>query len=128
MILETAIRAYLIAGATTAAGRVYELVLPPTATMPAITLQRITNIGHTDINIDFPRMQVSCWGSTPIQARTLSDEVTARLHNFKGVMTGTWGSLRVKNISWQPSIGVIHDKEAGLIHIPLDFKVKYVKE
>ncbi len=128
MNLETALRAYLIAGTTSASGRVYELVLPPTAKMPAITLQRISNIGHADLSVDFPRMQVSCWGSTPIQARQLADEVTALLHNFKGVLTGTWGSLRVKNISWQPSIGIIHDKEAGLIHIPLDFKVKYVKE
>lgn len=128
MNLESAIRAKIIAGSTTADNRVYELTLPPTATMPAVVLQRVTDVGHVDVNVDFPRMQVSCWGSTPIQARTLADEVTELLHNFKGVITGTWGQVRIKNISKQPSIGVIHDRDSGLIHIPVDFKIKYVKE
>lgn len=128
MNLETAIRAKIIAGNTAAGNRVYELILPPTAAMPAVVLQRISDVGHADISVDFPRIQVSCWGSTPIQARALADEITALLHNFKGIITGTWGQVRIKNISKQPSIGVIHDRDSGLIHIPVDFKIKYVKE
>lgn len=128
MNLETAIRAKIIAASTTASSRVYELILPPTAAMPAVVLQRVTNVGHTDINIDFPRLQVSCWGSTPIQARALVDEITELLHNFKGIITGQWGQIRIKRCTMQPSIGVINDRESGLIHIPVDFKILYVKE
>ncbi len=124
MNLESAIRTYLIAGATTAGNRIYELVLPGTATMPAVTLQRISNIGHSDIHVDYPRMQVSSWGSTPLQARQLADEVEELLYRYKGILSG----IKVKRISKLPSIGVIHDREAGLIHIPVDYQILYVKE
>jgi len=124
MDLESAIRAYLIAGATSAGNRIYELVLPATATMPAITLQRISNIGHPDIHVDFPRLQVSAWGSTPLQARQLADEIEELLYRYKGILSG----IRIKRCSKMPSIGVIEDRAAGLIHIPVDYQILYVKE
>jgi len=124
MNLEAAIRAFLIAGNTSAGNRVYEMVLPGTAQMPAITIQRISNIGHPDIHVDFPRMQVSAWGQTPTQARELADEIEELLYRYKGILNG----ITIKQISKMPSPGVIHDRDAGLIHVPVDYQVKYVKE
>lgn len=66
---------------TSAENKVYALVLPDDATMPAITYQRISNVPVDDLSghsgLDHVRMQVDCWAETYAAAKELAKEVRA---------------------------------------------------
>jgi len=84
MIAE-AIRTLLVDDAEVAeivAARVYPLVLPQSPTLPAITLQRVSNqtvISQDGPGMERPRIQVDCWASTYLAARELAAAVKACL-------------------------------------------------
>jgi hypothetical protein len=87
-----------LTGSTSAATRVYPLILPQAPTLPAVTYQiistqRLHNFG-TDANIQTVRVQVDSWASSYAQARTLADEVFTRLSRVKGII----GPLDVHDI------------------------------
>ncbi len=110
---------------TSAGQRVYPLVLPFNTTYPALTYQRITNSGHHDINVDFPRVQITAWSELLLQARQLAVEVEDRLQRFKGVVQG----YRIKQIVKLPSPGDLYDRDAGsqgIFYIPTDYRIVYL--
>ena len=122
--LEIALRAHLIAEATAAGSRIYPDILPQNPTYPAITYQQILNNSHHDIDIDFPRYQVTAWAPRRIDAINLADEIDKALTRYKGYL----GAERVKQISREPSPGVLFDRDAGaagVYYVPQDFKIIY---
>ena len=123
--LEQALIDYLIDAETAAGSHVYPVYIPPNITLddwPVLTIQQITNQGHHDIDVEFPRYQVSAWSPRLIEAKQLAQEVEGLLRRFKGIMNG----VRVTNISKQAtSPGVIQNRDHPLdpFHVPTDYKI-----
>lgn len=67
-----------------AGGRVYPIVLPDTATLPAIVYQRISSVPVTsldgDSGLDSVRIQISTWSATYKEAKELSQSVRNALN------------------------------------------------
>lgn len=70
-----------------ASTRVYPLVLPTSASFPAIVYQQIS--GPEDLTHDGgrglarARVQFSCWAETHLAAKQLASQVKLALHGFK---------------------------------------------
>ena len=125
--LEIALRAHIIAEVPACGGRAYPDILPQNPTYPAITYQQILNSSHHDIDIDFPRYQVTAWHPRRIDAINLADEIDKALTRFKGYL----GAERIKQISKEPSPGVLFDRDAGvegIYYVPQDFKIIYYRK
>ena len=125
--IEVELRQLIIDADTIAENRVYAIILPNNPTYPALTYQTISNQGHHDIPVDFPRIQITAWAEFISQASQLADEVQAVLQRYKGVLNG----YRVKQIIKEPSPGDLHDKDAGdsgLYYVPVDYRVIYKGE
>lgn len=125
--LEIQLRAHLIAEATTAGSRIYPDILPQHPTYPAITYQQILSNSHHDIDVDFPRYQITAWHPRRIDALNLADEIDRALTRYKG----TLGTIPVKWISKEPGPGILYDRDAGadgIYYVPQDFKIVYVRQ
>ncbi len=121
-MIETAILTLLTG--TSAGKRIYPLTLPFKVAFPALTYQRISNMGHHDINVSYPRVQFTAWSDKLITARQLAGEVEDRLRRYKGVIDG----YRIKQIVKIPSPGDLFDREAGdagMFYIPVDYRIIY---
>lgn len=89
MNAETALHARLLASSAVTAlvgERIYELRVPYTAPMPAITYQKI-DAGYfstltRSLSIARPRIQVNCWADTPDVAREVAQAVRASLDGY----------------------------------------------
>lgn len=93
MTVIEGLRAFLLANqaiATRVATRVYPLRLPQKATMPAIVLTRIDEIGEAHLRgpnaLARARIQLDAWASTFDAAVALGDLCAQRLDGFQG----TW--------------------------------------
>lgn len=79
-----------LANRTDAGSRVYPKRLPQQASLPALTYTVIDDPGEHShdgaSNLAHPRVQVDCWGSTPLQAAQLDDQVRAVLDGYQGPM------------------------------------------
>ncbi len=123
-IIETVLRQKLVDAGTAAEWRVFPLLLPTRPEYPALTYQMISNQGHHDLPIDFPRVSITAWAETLIEARELAEEVQAELQCYKGVLDGH----RIKQIIKEPGPGVLLDREAGsagVYYVPVDYRVIY---
>lgn len=120
--LEIALRAHLITEATAAGSRIYPDILPQNPTYPAITYQQILSNTHHDIDIDFPRYQITAWDPRRIDALNLAADIDNALNRFKGML----GAERIKQIAKEPSPGVLFDRDAGVsgvYYVPQDYKI-----
>lgn len=95
MSIETALYSYLTsyAGLTAlVSDRIYPLVIPEQASLPAIAYQRIsTRITYShdgDSELDRPRFQFACVASTAKAAREVAEQVVAALSGYSGTMSG----------------------------------------
>ena len=123
-VLEIELRNLIIEAETTAGSRIYPLILPMSPTYPALTYQQISNQGHHDIPVDFPRIQITAWAETLLAAKQLAEEVQSALQRYKGVLNG----YRIKQIVKEPSPGDLYDRDAGdagLYYVPVDYRVIY---
>ncbi len=121
----------LVTGLATAAGnRFYPAEkVPSKAQTPYITYQEITNLGHVDINFDYPRYQIATWDPRKIDAKNLAAVLFKELHLYKGTLNG----VVVKSITKMDSPGTLFDREAGedgagVYYVPQDFKIIYKGE
>jgi hypothetical protein len=88
-------------GANTDAGdEIYPAPLPATATLPAVTYQRISRVpdyvyagdnDHGDSGGNESRWQLDLWGKTKVSVEDLAEQVKAHLSGFWGVMGGVDG-------------------------------------
>ena len=86
---------FLAADATLAAlvgNRIYPLVRPQNAALPAITYQRISaprTASHSgDSGLTNPRYQFNCWASTYREARQIAERLVTVFHGQRGMMPG----------------------------------------
>ena len=67
-----------------AGGRVYPIVIPDTASLPAIVYQRISSVPVNsldgDTGLDSVRIQISAWALTYKEAKNLSDTIRTTLN------------------------------------------------
>ena len=98
MTLETALRTYTLAGVGVSAlvgTRMYPRKLPQGPTFPAIVYQRIdTRRGHDLAGPDGlprPRIQITCWATSPAGASELAAAVRLRLDGYRGA----WGDVAI---------------------------------
>lgn len=74
--------------------RIYPVVLPQGATLPAVTFMEVSapkirtmggRLGGS------PRFQITCWATTPSGARGVSDAILDALDHYSGTMGGGGG-------------------------------------
>jgi len=89
-MFETHLYNYLSQAGTSASARVYPRRLPQGVTLPAITYALVSSgieyqsAGQS--SLETPRYQLDCWGATYLAAKTLAEELKARLSGFRGQM------------------------------------------
>ena len=127
MTLEAELRTYTLAGAAVAGlvgTRMHARMLPQTPTLPAIVYQRVDTRRLHDLagpdGLPRPRMQVTCWGSTPAVAHSVASVVRERLDGFKG----TWGTLTIGSCLMVGERD-LDDPDASRSGVALDFMIQY---
>lgn len=91
-MFETDLVTYLKKDATLNAligGRIYPSILPEKGTLPAVAFFEVSNTGHHDIDVLFPRYQFSCFSKRAIEAKQVRQEIKDILQRFKGAMGNT---------------------------------------
>ena len=77
--------------------RIYPLVRPQNATLPAITYQRISaprTTSHSgDSNLSNPRYQFNCWSYSYLEARSMAERLVAIFNGKRGMMPGVQASF-----------------------------------
>jgi hypothetical protein len=93
-------------------GRVYPLLLPQVATMPAISYQRISNtqqLGSTPLRRS--RYQIDCWGATYSAADTVAEAVKACMEE------ASFGGVKMAEVAGQQDD---HDIDSGMYRVMVD--------
>ena len=127
MTLESELRTYTLAGGAVAAlvgTRMHARMLPQTPTLPAIVYQRVDTRREHDMagpdGLPRPRMQLTCWATTPAGAYTLAATVRARLDGYKGA----WGTLTIGSCLLVGERD-LDDPEVSRSAVALDFMIQY---
>lgn len=89
-VLEKGLYAKLVAGATSASGRIYP-VIPQSPTYPLIRYQRINTVRQRALDgntgVTEATVQVDCMAESYSDAKTLADEVRVLLHGYTGALS-----------------------------------------
>ncbi len=96
-MIEQTLRSYLLAQPAIAAligERVYPLVLPQGAALPAITYQRISSVRESShegpSGLAHPRFQLNCWSGTYAGARAMADAVRPSVNATRSLGQATF--------------------------------------
>jgi hypothetical protein len=129
MTLETELRTYTLAGPAVAAmvgTRMHARKLPQNPTLPAIVYQRIDTRRLHDMagpdGLPRPRMQLTCWATTPAGATDLAAVVRQRLDGFKG----TWGAIDIGSCQCVGEMD-LDDPDATRSGVALDFMIQFTE-
>jgi len=91
-VIEEALRAILIAAATSAASRIYSQTLPEEVTLPAIGYTRVSTPRTRSLSgfskLANPRFQYICWAASTNEAKTLADEVFTAIDGYQATASG----------------------------------------
>ena len=98
--------------------RIYPLKMPMGASLPALTIHKISGPRDHITGHGTPRYQVSCWAESFAIVQTLSEAVVNCLTRYKGVASGN----HIKQIVYENSLDAIED-ETGLFQVPVDFRI-----
>lgn len=131
MSLETAVTAHLLAqpGLTALIGnRLYPMVIPQTATLPAVTYQRISSVRHSamvaDTGVATVRLSFNCWAAAYPQAKAVAKELRAALQRC----ADTIGS-GANTVSGVASFVVAeyddYEPDTGRYRVMLDFEISH---
>ena len=129
MTIEEALKIYLLSKTeiTDIIGdRLYPEVLPQDVDFPALTYFEVSNPVFHDVDIAYPRFQLSSWTKTYLEAKTLRNAIKEVMQRFKGVMGGGSG-VKVAQVVFENSFDM-YDSETGIYHIPSDYKIIYREE
>jgi hypothetical protein len=127
MSLETALRAYVLADAATAAivgQRMYPRGLPQGPTFPALVYSRVDTRRLHDLDgpdgLPRARVQVTAWGSSVQAATDLAAAVRKRLDGFRGA----WGAVTIGACL---CVGErdLDDPETGRAAVAQDYMIQY---
>jgi hypothetical protein len=126
MTIEEAVYTYLL-GITAitdiVSTRIYPAVLPQGVDLPALTYMQISNPVHHDVDIAYPRMQISSWAENYADVKSLFYAVKEAMQRYKGVMGGASG-VKVSQVVFLDSFDA-YNQATGIWHIPSDYKIIY---
>jgi len=126
MTIEEAVYTYLL-GKTDitdiVSTRIYPVVLPQGTELPALTYMQVSNPVHHDVDIAYPRMQISSWAEDYGDAKSLFYAVKEIMQRYKGVMGGESG-VKVSQVIFLNSFDS-YSQATGVWHIPSDYKIIY---
>ena len=75
--------------------RIYPLVIPQKASLPAVTYQRVSAVRQHALQMDTgyttQMYQISCWSKSYAQSWHIASQLRLSLQNFSGVMGGAEG-------------------------------------
>jgi hypothetical protein len=89
-VIETAVRARVLAEVAALGDRFYPVKLPQEPTLPAITYRRLSP-GASDMTLDGPgglkepRIRLDVWDTSFTGARAIAEAVKTALNGFRGV-------------------------------------------
>lgn len=132
MLIEAAIAKQLLANtgvATLVGTRIYPVWLPQGCTYPAISYlkvsgSRVHTMGASEAGAN-PRVQISCWGRTYADVKSVASAVRAALDQFSGTLGGA-GGVSVQAIQLDNELDLI-DPNSELYHVPMDFLTWYTE-
>lgn len=125
-VAEEALRARLVAVAGVTAlvsSRVYPVKLPQSATLPAVTYQRISTVREgamgADSDIVRVRVQVTSWADSYSGVKSLSEAVRAALQRY----SGTSAAVDVRDCFLDSELDLYgeDESEAGVHAVAQDF-------
>ena len=126
MTIEEALHEYL-SGRTEitdlVGNRIYPIVLPQGPAYPALTYIKISGPVLHDVDIAYPRFQLSSWGEEYSDVKQLAAAVKEVLQRFKGVM-GSAPGIKVSQVVFENELD-LYDPETGVYHIPADYTIIY---
>ena len=106
--------------------RIYPLVLPQDATLPAITYARVSTEREsafvTDPGLSTARIQVDIWGISALSVMAVSEEVRSALHRYRG----TIASVQIDESHIDNEI-LMYEPETEIYHIVLDFMILHLE-
>lgn len=123
-MIEHALRSILVADSTVnslASGGIYYLTAPQDVALPYVVITLVSKIPyhtHTSSTLTKVRIQISCFGETYYQTKTLSAAVCAALNRYQG----TSESVRIDSILLDTEQDLYEDE---ITHITQDYFVIY---
>ena len=126
-LIESALHSHLTSDAavsTIVGTRVYPLLIPQDASLPAIAYQRISALRVTaqdgPSNLARSRLQVTCVAESYSGVKALATAVRQALHGYKGTVDGvTVGASFLETDVDQ------YADESGLYSVQMDFRIWY---
>jgi hypothetical protein len=107
------------------ATRIYPLLLPNRATLPAATYQVISTTPLYDlqdrVNVTKLRLQIDVWASTYVAARSTAEAILSALDNFSGSLPN---STRVFGIQLRSSTDYF-EHEALTYRVLMEFDIQF---
>ena len=102
--------------------RIYPLLLPQNATLPALTYARVSTERESafvsDPGLSTARIQVDVWGDTVSSVQNVAEEVRGALHRYKG----TIAAVVVEESHIENEV-MMYEPETEIFHIVLDFSI-----
>lgn len=127
MTLEAELRTYTLAGVDVVVivgARMHARKLPQTPTLPAIVYQRVDTRRLHDMagpdGLPRPRLQITCWATSPAGAYDLAAAVRARLDGYRGA----WGSLTIGSCLCVAERD-LDDPETGRSAVAQDYMIQF---
>lgn len=127
MTLEAELRTYTLAGAGVSAlvgTRMHARMLPQTPVLPALTYLRVDTRREHDMagpdGLPRPRLQVTCWATTPAGAYDLAATVRQRLDGYRG----TWGAVVIGSCLCVAERD-LNDPDTGNSAVAQDYMIQY---
>lgn len=100
--------------------RIYPGWIPQNAEMPSVAFFIVSGVRHHDIDVAFPRIQMSIFSKRYVEAKEISNRIVDCLRRFKGQM----GNTSVLQIVFENEYDQ-YEPDTGLYHIAIDFKIIY---
>ena len=126
MTIKEALKIYLLSKTEITdiiSDRLYPEVLPQGTEYPALTYLEVSNPVFHDVDIAYPRFQLSSWAETYLEADTLKNAIKEVMQRYKGIMGGT-GGVHVTQIVFFNSFDM-YDPDTKIYHVPSDYKIIY---
>lgn len=106
--------------------RIYPLLLPQDAPLPAITYARVSTEREsafvTDPGLSTARIQVDIWATSALNAMAVSEKVRSALHRYRG----TIASVTIEESHIDNEIAM-YEPDTEIYHMVLDFLILHLE-
>lgn len=103
--------------------RVYPVKLPQDPTLPAVTYQKISGPRIHDLDVAFPRFQITAWATSYIEAEAVGFAIRGSTQRYKGIRDG----VNILQMVFLNEVDM-RDPETGYYTRPVDVEIIYEEE